>query len=56
MSKRTLSGFHVAGCAVRSSNSDIAKISDVWGKFMQGDLASLLPNRIGNEIYAVYFD
>ena len=56
MNTRTFSSFHVAGYAVRAGNSEIAKISHVWGKFMQADLASLLPNRIGHEVYTVYFD
>jgi predicted transcriptional regulator YdeE len=56
MNTRTLLGFHVAGYAVRTSNSDIAKISNVWSNFLQADLASLVPIRIGQEIYAVYFD
>jgi predicted transcriptional regulator YdeE len=52
--------FYVAGYSVRTNNaremSGHGEIGALWQKFMQQNAASVIPDRVGNDILAVYSD
>jgi predicted transcriptional regulator YdeE len=60
MNRQLVSGFYVAGLWGRTNNaaeySKHGKIGQLWGQFLKSDFRRSLPNRIGDEVYAVYTD
>ncbi len=52
--------FYVAGYSIRTNNAKEmtgqGEIGALWRRFMQGNLAATIPNRIGENILAVYSD
>ena len=60
MRTEQLSSFRVAGYSVRTNNdvesTAASRIAQVWQSFMRDNPAALLPNKLGDEVYAVYSD
>ena len=52
--------FYVVGVSVRTSNDEVAKdggpIPGLWQNFMEQNLGSTIPDRVGDDIYVVYTD
>jgi predicted transcriptional regulator YdeE len=60
MKTQIVSSFCVAGLSARTNNAAEAtgsgRIAAIWGEFMQNSPAVALGNKIGDELYAVYFN
>ena len=51
--------FTVVGITVRTTNENGKAAKDIpmlWGKFMEEDIRSKIPNRVDETIYAIYTD
>ncbi len=47
-------GMTLIGLEIRTSNENAHEIGAVWGRFMGGNLADAIPDRIGGNLIAVY--
>ncbi|NRF39391.1 GyrI-like domain-containing protein [Pedobacter foliorum] len=59
MEKEQIKGISVIGITVRTSNQNGEGARDIpalWGRFYSEDIASKIPNKIGNDLYGVYTD
>lgn len=59
MEKEQIEGISVIGITVRTSNQNGEGARDIpalWGRFYSENIASKIPNRIGNDVYGVYTD
>lgn len=53
----TLPEFYIMGISVRTSNGNgqaQADIGALWGKLLQENILTQIPNKVNNEIYCVY--
>lgn len=49
--------FTIIGIKIRTSNKTAMQdISQIWNKFFSEDIKSKIPNKISEDIFAVYFD
>lgn len=58
-SEKELSKFYVIGISVRTTNQNNQSqkdIGELWGKYMQGNIAALIPNKESEDTYCVYTD
>ncbi len=54
-----LAAFQLIGIAVRTTNADGQSqkdIGELWERFLGGNLANQIPNKVSNDIYCVYTD
>ncbi|MBA4745673.1 MAG: effector binding domain-containing protein [Muricauda sp.] len=61
MEKLSKAGFRLVGLRLEQKTSNKNNQSNLdcgnlWQKFEKENIIDLIPNRLGNEIYAVYFD
>ena len=53
-------GFYIAGLTARTNNaqemSDKGKIGSLWQEFLQSNLVTKIPNKIGVDLIAAYTD
>ncbi|GAB5565223.1 MAG: hypothetical protein Wins2KO_22860 [Winogradskyella sp.] len=59
METHTIQTFQVVGISTRTINKDGQSIKDIeklWTTFWASDLKKMLPNRLTDDIYAVYTD
>lgn len=59
MSNETIQRFYVVGISTRISNENgnaLDSIEKLWGKFWSEDILNKIPDRIDDDIYAVYAD
>ena len=59
MQKVTIEPFHFIGIAVKTSNinGQAAKdIGELWGKFVGGNIAAQIPNKVDETVYCFYTD
>lgn len=57
MQKQKIKSFQVIGIAVRTTNENGQAASDIgslWGKFMTENILQKIPNRLNDDIIAVY--
>lgn len=54
-----LGNFQVAGYTIRTTAKNGQESQDIgklWGRFMADNLINTIPNRINNDLYAVYYN
>lgn len=59
MEHLTIQKFYVIGIATRTTNKDGQSGKDIealWGRFWTEDIQTKIPNKVSNDIYAVYTD
>ena len=59
MNKVKIEPFMITGIAVRTTNENEQAAKDIgglWNKFMTNSIASRIPNKVDDTIYAVYTD
>ncbi|MDW3193413.1 MAG: GyrI-like domain-containing protein [Cytophagales bacterium] len=59
MKSQTVSTFKVVGVATRIANvegNSVEEVEALWGKFWGNDIRNKVPNRLGEEFYAVSTD
>ncbi|MEE3999403.1 effector binding domain-containing protein [Tenacibaculum sp. FZY0031] len=59
MSTEQKEPFYVVGISVRTTNENQQAAKDIpalWQRFMSENIAEQIPNKLSNEIYAVYTD
>jgi predicted transcriptional regulator YdeE len=57
MSTKKLNSFYIIGISVKTTNANnqaATDISGLWQKFMSENIASKIPNKIDETVYAVY--
>ena len=55
----TVGDFKIIGISVRTTNQNnksAADIGNLWGLFYAKNVAALIPNKISDDIYAIYTD
>lgn len=56
---QTIQKFHIIGISVRTINENGQSAKDIealWGKFWGEGISKQIPNKISDDIYAVYTD
>ncbi len=59
MQQQHISQFNIIGIAVRTTNANGQSGIDIealWDKFWKGEIHRQIPNKVDNDIYAVYTD
>jgi predicted transcriptional regulator YdeE len=59
MNNPTIQKFYVLGIATRTTNQNGQSAKDIealWGKFWGEEIQKQIPNKVSDEIYAVYTD
>lgn len=59
MNNQTIKKFHVIGISTRTTNRNGQSAKDIetlWSKFWSEEIQKQIPNKISDEIYAVYTD
>ncbi|WP_207532727.1 GyrI-like domain-containing protein [Desertivirga arenae] len=59
MSNQTIQRFHVIGISTRTTNQNGQSAIDIealWGKFWGEEIQKQIPNKVNEDIYAVYTD
>jgi len=59
MENQTISKFYVIGISTRTTNQNGQSAKDIealWGKFWGEEIQKQIPNKVSDEIYAVYTD
>lgn len=59
MDDQTIPQFHVIGISTRTANANGKAAKDIealWGRFWNEEIQKQIPNRVSEEIYAVYTD
>lgn len=59
MNNQTIQKFHIIGISIRTTNENGQSANDIealWGKFWGEEIQKQIPNKISDEIYAVYTD
>ncbi|OJJ14013.1 AraC family transcriptional regulator [marine bacterium AO1-C] len=59
MNDQKIQKFHVIGISVRTTNENGKSSQDIealWGKFWGEDIQKQIPNKVNDDIYAVYTD
>lgn len=59
MNNQTIKKFHVIGISTRTTNQNGQAAKDIealWGKFWNEEIQKQIPNKVNDEIYAVYTD
>lgn len=54
-----ISSFKIVGVSVRTTNIDgqsMADMGQLWNRFYSEDIISAIPNKINDDVYAVYTD
>jgi len=57
--RQTVQQFHVIGISIRTTNENGQSGEDIeqlWGKFWGEDIQNKIPNKVSDDIYAVYTD
>jgi predicted transcriptional regulator YdeE len=57
MSTKKLNSFYIIGISVKTTNANNQAATDIgslWQKFISENIASKIPNKIGETVYAVY--
>lgn len=55
----TLPAFKIVGISARTTNADgraVLDLGELWARFYAQQNASKIPNKIGDDVYAVYTD
>ena len=59
MNQHVIGKFHVIGISTRTTNAHGQASKDIealWGKFWNKEIRNQIPNKMDNDIYAVYSD
>jgi predicted transcriptional regulator YdeE len=59
MNNQTIEKFYIIGISTRTTNENGQSTKDIealWGKFWGEEIQKQIPNKVGDEIYAVYTD
>lgn len=59
MDDQTIQQFHVIGISTRTTNANGQAAKDIealWGRFWNEEIQKQIPNKVGDEFYAVYTD
>jgi predicted transcriptional regulator YdeE len=59
MSKQHIHQFNIIGISVRTTNENMQAMKDIpalWNKFMVGQVAEKIPNKIDDTVYCIYTD
>ncbi|MDQ1090232.1 GyrI-like domain-containing protein [Siphonobacter sp. SORGH_AS_1065] len=59
MSNQTIQEFYVIGISTRTTNANGQSAKDIealWGRFWGEDIQKQIPNKVSDDIYAVYTD
>lgn len=59
MKNQTIQKFHIIGISTRTTNKNGQSAKDIetlWGKFWGQEIQKQIPNKISDDIYAVYTD
>jgi predicted transcriptional regulator YdeE len=59
MSKQHIHQFNIIGISVRTTNENMQAMKDIpelWNKFMTGQVAEKIPNKIDDTVYCIYTD
>ncbi|WP_371924123.1 GyrI-like domain-containing protein [Flavobacterium sp. HSC-32F16] len=59
MNNQTIQKFYVVGISTRTTNENGQSAKDIealWGKFWSEEIQKQIPNKVNDEIYAVYTD
>jgi len=59
MSNQIIQKFHVIGISLRTTNEDGQSAKDIellWGRFWDEQIQQQIPNKINEDIYALYTD
>ncbi len=59
MNNQTIQKFYVIGISTRTTNENGQSAKDIealWGKFWNEEIQKQIPNKVNDEIYAVYTD
>ncbi|RZL33495.1 MAG: AraC family transcriptional regulator, partial [Pedobacter sp.] len=59
MTNQTIKKFHVIGISTRTTNQNGKAAKDIetlWGRFWNEEIQKQIPNKVNDEIYAVYTD
>nr|WP_205600661.1 MULTISPECIES: effector binding domain-containing protein [unclassified Flavobacterium] len=59
MNNQTIQRFYVIGISTRTTNENGQSAKDIetlWGKFWGEEIQKQIPNKVSDEIYAVYTD
>ncbi len=57
MSNQTIKKFNVIGISIRTTNENGQALQDIpalWNKFMTGEIAKQIPNKIDDSVYCIY--
>ncbi len=57
MNNQSIQKFHVIGISIRTTNENEQAVKDleiVWGKFWEEEIQKQIPNKVNDDIYAVY--
>ncbi len=57
MNNQSIQKFHIIGISIRTTNENGQAIKDleiVWGKFWEEEIQKQIPNKVNDNIYAVY--
>jgi predicted transcriptional regulator YdeE len=59
LNKQEIEAFYVVGISIRTTNANgqaAVAIEALWGKFWGENIQEQIPNKVNDEIYAVYTD
>ncbi len=59
MSNQIIQKFHVIGISIRTTNENGQSAKDIetiWGKFWEEKIQEQIPNKVNDDIYAIYTD
>lgn len=51
-----MDNFKIIGISTVTTNESMIDIENLWGKFWGENIADKIPNKVGDEFYAVYTD
>lgn len=51
-----MDNFKIIGISTVTTNESMVDIENLWGKFWGENIADKIPNKVGDEFYAVYTD
>ena len=51
-----MDNFKIIGISTVTTNESMVDIENLWGKFWGENTADKIPNKVGDEFYAVYTD
>jgi predicted transcriptional regulator YdeE len=59
MEKVKIEPFNLIGISIRTTNEDgqaAQEIAELWGKFINENILSAIPNKVDNLVYSLYTD